>query len=191
MGRGKEVVGAHPDQVGRSDQRVGCRPEASHGLARLEPTQQALPAQRHGSGRDRGPFRSELAGDRTEEHGVGIGPTGRERGDRDQVGDLDRELDAPRRPLVVDEDRATPERGDAKVDPGITQGIELGRGGSLRVGTHQSADVQAEVRKRQGGIRHGAADAPAARIAIGQVARGRADDEDGGAACRARPIRGA
>ena len=70
------------------------------------------------------------------------------------------------------------ERDEADVDAGLAQQVELGRGRRLVVDADDRAGRQPEPGRRQGAVRHAAAEPPAARVVVGEVARRRADDDD-------------
>ena len=137
---------------------------------RQRPPRPAAARRRPGRGSSRGASR----------HAAGHGR------DRDRVGAIAAELESALGPLDVDEDRAVLERDEADVDARPRAGDRSRSPSPPRSSTPTiAAGRQAEPGGRQRAVGDAAAEPPAARVVVGEVAGRRADDDDGRGASRA------
>ena len=68
-------------------------------------------------------------------------------------------------------------RHELDVDAGLAEEVELGGPARLLVDADEGRRRDAESRGRQRAVRDAATEPPAARVVVGDVARGRADDD--------------
>ena len=140
--------------------------------------------------RERGPVVSELPGDGPDEHAVDpAGPARRDGAYRNRGRDGDAALATTLGSLDVLEHGPGREGHHLDLDPGFAKEVELGSDARLAIGADDGADIQPEPRERERAIRHRTADPPAPWIAVREVARRRAHDEDDGAGWRGSLLR--
>jgi hypothetical protein len=175
-----DVITRHADEIRAGDDRIRAGLAALNGFARDENAQESLPA--HADERiragDVGPLGGQLPGDRDEEPAGGFATRVREGANWDRVGAILAQLQSALGPLDVDEDRAVLERNEADLGAGATQEVKLPGVGRRRIDPDDRGRLQPDPGRREGAVRHAAAETPAARVVVGEVARRRPDDDD-------------
>jgi hypothetical protein len=130
-------------------------------------------------GRDRPcPAIVELIGHRPEQHAIAGAPRVGQGRQPYQVRGGEAVLAPTARPFDVLEDRAVREPCEHDLGACLAKQLQLLRARRIVVDPDQRANVESKASQGEGGVRGGAAEAPAARVPGGDIARSSADHED-------------